>query len=156
MSNDWPPPMFRDRVPAVTGAYPARPGNLVRPIVDGVPTFRRIAEAIEAARHSVWLTVAFCAPDFRFADGRGLLAVLGNAVARGLDVRVLSGGRIRRAVATAAPSLARRRNSNCSVPAVRSSASGGTGPGGPTASTRNPGSPMPAIPPRRPSSAAST
>jgi phosphatidylserine/phosphatidylglycerophosphate/cardiolipin synthase-like enzyme len=57
--------------------------------VDGAPTFRRIADAIGAARHSVWLTVTFCAPDFRFPDGRGLFDVLDNAMARGLDVRVL-------------------------------------------------------------------
>ena len=50
---------FRDYVPAATGAYPVRPGNLVRPIVDGVPAFQRIADAIEAALDSVWLTVAF-------------------------------------------------------------------------------------------------
>ena len=76
-------------VPAVAGAYPARSGNLVRPIVDGVPAFQRIAEAIGAARHSVWLTVAFYAPDLRFPDGRGLFDVLDDGEARGLDVRVL-------------------------------------------------------------------
>lgn len=78
-------------VPAtVSGAYPARPGNLVRPLVDALPAFRRIAEAIAAARHSVWLTVAFYAPDFQFPDGGGtLFDVLDRAVARGLDVRVL-------------------------------------------------------------------
>jgi cardiolipin synthase A/B len=76
--------------PAVAGSYPLRSGNLVRPLIDGVPTFRRIAEAIEAARHSVWLTVAFFAPDFAFPDGAGsLLDVLDRAVARGLDVRIL-------------------------------------------------------------------
>jgi cardiolipin synthase len=58
-------------------------------MVDGVPTFLRIAEAIAAARHSVWLTVAFFAPDFRFPDGRGLFDVLDAAVGRGLDVRAL-------------------------------------------------------------------
>jgi hypothetical protein len=39
--------------PASSGAYPARPGNLVRPLVDGVPAFRRMAEAIDPASHSV-------------------------------------------------------------------------------------------------------
>lgn len=74
---------------ALGGAYPVRSGNLVRPLVDGVPAFRRIEEAIGAARHSLWLTVAFYAPDFRFPDGRGLFDVLDDAVARGQDVRVL-------------------------------------------------------------------
>ncbi|MCJ2068257.1 phosphatidylserine/phosphatidylglycerophosphate/cardiolipin synthase family protein [Methylobacterium sp. J-030] len=57
--------------------------------MDGGPAFRRIAEAIEAARHSVWLTVTFYAHDFQFADGRCLFDALDDAVARGLDVRVL-------------------------------------------------------------------
>jgi cardiolipin synthase A/B len=62
----------------------------VRPLVDGVPAFRRIAEAVAAARHSVWLTVAFFAPDFHFPDGSGaLFDVLDHAVDRGLDVRVI-------------------------------------------------------------------
>src|SRR5580700_10191578 len=45
------------------GSYPPRAGNTVHPLIDGVPAFRRIAEAIEAANHSVWVTVAFIAPD---------------------------------------------------------------------------------------------
>jgi cardiolipin synthase A/B len=75
---------------ATSGSYPARPGNRVRPLVDGVPAFRRIGDAIGGARHSVWLTVAFFAPDFCFPEGRGsLFDVLDRAVERGLDVRVL-------------------------------------------------------------------
>jgi cardiolipin synthase len=73
-----------------SGSYPVRTGNAVRPLIDGEPAFRRIAEAIEAARHSVWLTVAFYASDFQMPDGRGsLFDVLDRAVARGLDVRVI-------------------------------------------------------------------
>jgi phosphatidylserine/phosphatidylglycerophosphate/cardiolipin synthase-like enzyme len=72
------------------GSYPLRAGNAVRPLIDGEATFRRIAEAIDAARQSVWLTVAFYAPDFRMPDGRGsLFDVLDRAVARRLDVRVI-------------------------------------------------------------------
>jgi phosphatidylserine/phosphatidylglycerophosphate/cardiolipin synthase-like enzyme len=72
------------------GSYPARHGNSVRPLVDSGPTFRRICEAIDAARHSVWLMVTFMAPDFQMPDGRGtVLDVLDRAVARGLDVRVI-------------------------------------------------------------------
>jgi phosphatidylserine/phosphatidylglycerophosphate/cardiolipin synthase-like enzyme len=67
-----------------------RPGNLVRPLIDGVPAFRRIGEAIDVARHSIWLTVTFFSPDFSFPDGRGgLFDVLDRAVGRGLDVRVI-------------------------------------------------------------------
>ncbi|WP_282937845.1 phosphatidylserine/phosphatidylglycerophosphate/cardiolipin synthase family protein [Paenibacillus sp. RC67] len=72
------------------GSYPVRGGNLVRPLVDSAPTFRRICEAIEAAKHSAWLTVTFMAPDYQMPDHHGtLLDVLDHAVARGLDVRVI-------------------------------------------------------------------
>jgi cardiolipin synthase len=76
-------------IPFVTsGSYPVRAGNAVRPLIDGVPAFRRIAEVIEVAQHSVWLTVAFFADDFRMPGG-SLFDVLDRAVARGLDVRVI-------------------------------------------------------------------
>jgi phosphatidylserine/phosphatidylglycerophosphate/cardiolipin synthase-like enzyme len=75
---------------AATGAYPARGGNRVRPLVDGEPAFRRICEAVEAAQHSVWLTVAFINEDFEMPDGRGsLFEVLDRAAARGIDVRAI-------------------------------------------------------------------
>ncbi len=71
-------------------SYPLRAGNAVRALVDGEPAFRRICAAIEAARRSVWATIAFITPDFRMPDGRGdLFDVLDRAVARGLDVRVV-------------------------------------------------------------------
>jgi len=78
-------------IPFVTsGSYPARRHNRVRPLVDGVPAFRRIGDAVEAARHSIWVTVAYVAPDFQVPDGRGpLFDLLDRAVARGLDVRVI-------------------------------------------------------------------
>ncbi len=73
-----------------SASYPARDGNAVRPLVDGVPALRRICEAIEAATHSVWVTVAFLAADFPMPDGRGsVFDVLDGAASRGLDVRVL-------------------------------------------------------------------
>jgi cardiolipin synthase len=80
-----------DHVPFVgSGSYPIRAGNRVRPLVDGEPAFRRIGEAVDAARHSLWVTVAFLAPDFRMPDGRGgFFDVLDRARGRGLDVRVL-------------------------------------------------------------------
>jgi phosphatidylserine/phosphatidylglycerophosphate/cardiolipin synthase-like enzyme len=78
-------------IPFVTsGSYPVRYGNRLRPLVDGVPAFRRIGEAVEAARHSVWLTVTFYASDFTMPDGRGsLFDLLDRAGARGVDVRVI-------------------------------------------------------------------
>lgn len=80
-----------EHIPAVTsGAYPVRTGNRVRPLVDGEPAFRRICEAVEAAQHSVWLTVAFLHDDFLAPDGRGaLFDVLDRAAARGVDVRAI-------------------------------------------------------------------
>jgi len=72
------------------GSYPLRAGNYICPLVDGEPAFRRICEAVEAARHSVWVTVAFLAEDFEMPDGRGsLFDVLDRARSRGLDVRVI-------------------------------------------------------------------
>lgn len=78
-------------IPHVTsGAYPLRTGNAVRPLVDGEPAFRRICEAVEAATHSVWITVAFLIMDFPMPDGRGtFFDVVDAAKARGIDVRVI-------------------------------------------------------------------
>lgn len=78
-------------IPFVPSAsYPVRPGNLVRPLIDGEPAFRRICEAIEAARRSVWATVTFMWASFEMPDGRGsALDVLDRAAARGVDVRLI-------------------------------------------------------------------
>src|SRR2546426_12380543 len=80
-----------DPVPfARGGAYPPRPGNAVRPLVDGEPAFRRIAEATLAARASVWVTVAFVERDLALPGAGGtFLDLLDRAAARGLDVRAL-------------------------------------------------------------------
>jgi cardiolipin synthase len=73
-----------------TGSYPIRAGNYVNPLVDGVPAFGRICEAVEAAKQSVWVTVAFLDPLFQMPDGHGsLFDVLDRARGRGLDVRVI-------------------------------------------------------------------
>jgi phosphatidylserine/phosphatidylglycerophosphate/cardiolipin synthase-like enzyme len=82
------PPLY---IPFVAScAYPPREGNAVRPLVDAVPAFRRIHEAVMAARHSIWLTATFYAPDFQMPDGGGsVFDVLDRAVERGLDVRVI-------------------------------------------------------------------
>ena len=72
------------------GSYPIRGGNAVRPLVDGEPAFTRICEAVQAARHSVWVTIAFLQEDFEMPGGRGtLFDVLDRAVERGIDVRVI-------------------------------------------------------------------
>lgn len=73
-----------------SGSYPPREGNKVRPLIDGLATFRRICQAVEAARHSVWVTVAFASPAFRMPDEYGtFFDILDRAVERGLDVRVI-------------------------------------------------------------------
>jgi cardiolipin synthase len=73
-----------------SGSYPVRSGNFVRPLVDGEPAFRRICEAIEAARRSVWATVTFMWANFEMPDGRGsALDVLNRAGTRGVDVRLI-------------------------------------------------------------------
>ncbi len=75
--------------PASSGSFPRRDGNLVRPLIGGREAFGRIAEAVDAARQRVWVTVAFCGDDFRFHDGRALFEVLDSAAARGVDVRIV-------------------------------------------------------------------
>jgi cardiolipin synthase len=75
---------------ARAGSYPVRDGNLVLPLVDGEPAFRRICEAMEAARHSIWATIAYAWPNFVMPDGRGsIFDVLDRAVARGVEVRLI-------------------------------------------------------------------
>jgi cardiolipin synthase len=79
-----PPP------PPSAGCYPMRGGNDVRPLVDGVPALARIGAAVEAARHSVWVTVAFLAADFRMPGDLGSLwDMLDRVAARGVDVRLI-------------------------------------------------------------------
>ena len=73
-----------------TGAYPARAGNRVRPLIDGEPAFRRVCDAIDQARERVWVGVTFLWSTFQMPDGRGsFFQVLTRARRRGLDVRVL-------------------------------------------------------------------
>jgi cardiolipin synthase A/B len=78
-------------IPFVTsGSYPVRAGNWVRPLIDGEPAFRRICQAIEAARQNVWVTVTFMWEEFAMPDGRGsALDILDRAAARGVDVRLI-------------------------------------------------------------------
>lgn len=76
-------------IPAASGSYPRRHGNRVWPLIGGREAFGRIAEAVDAARERVWLTVAFYADDFHVPDGRGLFDLLESAAARGVDVRAL-------------------------------------------------------------------
>lgn len=71
------------------GPYPARPGNLVIPWIDGVPFYERLAAALRAARTSVWAVVSFMEPGFCFPDGTAWWDMLAACRARGLDVRVL-------------------------------------------------------------------
>lgn len=76
--------------PARHASYPLREGNRVAPLVDGIPAFSRICEAVEAARASVWVTVAFLEQAFRMPGGRGsLFDLLDATAARGIDVRAL-------------------------------------------------------------------
>jgi cardiolipin synthase len=66
--------------PVLDASYPVRPGNLLQPLIDGEPAFRRVCEAIESARERVWVTVTFLWSSFRMPDGRGTaLDVLNRA-----------------------------------------------------------------------------
>ncbi len=73
-----------------TGTYSTRVGNTVQLLIDGEPAFRRVCEAIETAKHSIFVTVTFMWTAFRMPDGRGTtLEVLDRAARRGLDVRLI-------------------------------------------------------------------
>jgi phosphatidylserine/phosphatidylglycerophosphate/cardiolipin synthase-like enzyme len=55
-----------------------------------MPAFRRIGEAVEAARRRVWVTIAFVDRTTELPDGRGtVFDLLDRAAARGIDVRVV-------------------------------------------------------------------
>ncbi|RAP73626.1 phospholipase D-like domain-containing protein [Paenibacillus montanisoli] len=76
--------------PPQSASYPVRPGNVLYPLIDGEPAFRRVCEAIEHAKHSVWATVTFMWATCRMPDGRGTpLDVLNRAAEKGIDVRVI-------------------------------------------------------------------
>jgi cardiolipin synthase len=89
MTSDWNRGTLS--IPDVSRAsYPVRPGNLLRPLIDGEPAFRRLCEAIEQAKHSVWATVTFMWAACRMPDGRGRpLDVLNRAAERDIDVRII-------------------------------------------------------------------
>ncbi|QEE30453.1 phosphatidylserine/phosphatidylglycerophosphate/cardiolipin synthase family protein [Terriglobus albidus] len=73
-----------------SGSYPTRSGNLVRPLIDGEPAFRRICEVMETARRSIWVTVTFMWQACEMPDGRGTpFDVLDRAAAQGIDVRII-------------------------------------------------------------------
>ena len=75
---------------ATRASYPVRAGNWLRPLIDSDATFTRICEAVNAASHSVWVTVAFLAGDFEMPGGYGsLFDVLDRAATRNIDVRVI-------------------------------------------------------------------
>jgi phosphatidylserine/phosphatidylglycerophosphate/cardiolipin synthase-like enzyme len=72
------------------GEPPPRRGNALDVFVDGTDALPRIAEAIEAARQSVWLAGWFFSPDFPLGDGGPRLRDLLAAAAERLEVRVLA------------------------------------------------------------------
>ena len=73
-----------------TGSYPTRQGNSVFPLVDGIPAFSRICEAIETAQHSIRATITFMWPSFAMPGDRGTaLNVFEKAAQRGIDVRLI-------------------------------------------------------------------
>lgn len=69
--------------------YPRRTGNDVIPWIDGVPFYVRLAAAFRAARTRIWAIVSFIEPNFCFPDETPWWALLAEAEARGVDVRVL-------------------------------------------------------------------
>jgi phosphatidylserine/phosphatidylglycerophosphate/cardiolipin synthase-like enzyme len=59
-------------------------------MIGGQEYFSRIGEAVEAAQHSIWVTVAFLAEEFQFPGVHGsVFDFFDRAVARGVDVRLV-------------------------------------------------------------------
>jgi cardiolipin synthase A/B len=74
---------------ATSGSYPIRDGNRVRPLVDSEEIFTRLGEAVERARKSLWITIAFLGRDFTMPGRGSVFDVLDRATRRGIDVRLL-------------------------------------------------------------------
>ena len=74
---------------AVAGSYPVRDGNKVEPLIDAGAFISNLSAAVDRAQHRVWATVAFFGWNFQFGDRRSLFELLHEAVARGVDVRLL-------------------------------------------------------------------
>lgn len=68
---------------------PAVPGNRIAPLRNGDEAFPAMLEAIANARHSIWLATYIFRSD---ATGRQFVRALREAVARGVQVRVLVDG----------------------------------------------------------------
>jgi len=68
---------------------PLASGNRVEPLYNGELAFPRMLDAIAQAKESVWLATYIFQTD---PVGRGFVAALGSAVARGVHVRVLVDG----------------------------------------------------------------
>lgn len=74
---------------AISGSYPVREGNRVRPLIDSEEIFTRLGDAAEGARRSLWITVAFLGRDFEMPGRGSVFDVLDRATRRGVDVRLL-------------------------------------------------------------------
>ena len=121
-------------------AYPVRDGNLVRPLIGGATAFRRIGEAVDNARHSVWLTVAFYDDDLPVSRrARALFDLLDRAAARGVDVRALFWRHNPESSAYGRTFWGTGRSARCCARGARACASAGTARPALSASTRRAG-----------------
>jgi len=76
--------------PIERASYPARAGNRVSVLIDGLETFTTIADRIRRASRTIWITVSFVDLDFRLPGGDvPFLDELDAAASRGVDVRLL-------------------------------------------------------------------
>jgi cardiolipin synthase len=81
--NLQPPPVRR-------ASSPARAGNDVRILVDGVEAFTRISTIVLAARSRVWITVSFVDLHVHIPGAAmTFLELVDSVAARGIDVRLL-------------------------------------------------------------------
>jgi cardiolipin synthase len=76
--------------PVERASYPARGGNRVGVLIDGLEAFAAIAARIRGASRSIWITVSFVDLDFRLPGAEvPFLEELDAAASRGVDVRLL-------------------------------------------------------------------
>jgi cardiolipin synthase len=76
--------------PVERASYPARTGNRVGVLIDGLETFTTIADRIRRASRTIWITVSFVDLDFCLPGGEvPFLDELDAAASRGVDVRLL-------------------------------------------------------------------
>ena len=76
-------------IPALDARWPARSGHALRLWAGEFAFYRHLQASMRGAERSIWITVSFLHPRFRFPDGASFWDEVDAAAARGVDVRLL-------------------------------------------------------------------